>query len=850
MMPFFMKSILVFILLNTFIYAVNTSIIHLLVENKIDEEIAQDIKRVSKNSMNIDIYTSNHLDIITKVLTDPNAQFAIVSHDVLLYKRDIERVENFEKKIKMILPLYDKTIYILVRKGDNFRNILDLKGKRVNLSIGKNEFSTLGRLIKKKHRISWKESHYTTTEAMTRLLNNEVDAVIFAEAKPSDSLKSLSIKDISGLTFLSPKLGKAYDSSVIDRYDYSWLDKDIQTNMLHTVLISYNYQESKSIQRFTDYVKNISTIINTIGKNNLSLKEVGHSYWKKISPYAYRKVPWSVHTKARTAIYTNMDKLNRFTNTIGMEFIGLPRGEFMMGSIDNHLPLDEQPQHKQKINSFYMLKYEVTQNTWKKVMKTNPSVFNSQRLKVYTGLHPVENISFKDAKRFVEKLNFLEGRSQYRLPTEAEWEYASEDTRPIKLQDKAWYVDNANNHTQRVGKKKANKWGLYDMQGNVWEWCDSYYSKTYTLGEKDKNLRILRGGSFVNLATNTRQQNRMANTETIKRFNNGLRLVYDKSISSKPYQNYTVKYGDTLSTIASIFYHNSKRWDIIYYANKESIGKNPSNISVASKIRIPSMQVIAFEERNIQTEVSDNAIKLLSGTDFQPFLGQSLPNGGMANDIVHEIFETIKDKDYKIFWNNDFSTHFSLLENASMDVGIAWYKPDCKQSNLGKDAKRRCEFKFSKAIFEVISTLYKRSDNKINPLVAKDIYLSKVCRPKGIYTFDLERQGLEDGKSITLVRPDTKEDCFRLLLENKVDFVAIDKFAGEAIVQKMHISKSVSSLETISTLLGMHLIVHRSNPRVDTIINKLNTGISQLKSNGILRKIQSNHLNRFFGSID
>ena len=177
---------------------------------------------------------------------------------------------------------------------------------------------------------------------------------------------------------------------------------------------------------------------------------------------------------APTANQTAPANLETFTSSIGMEFVLIPAGEFDMGS-----PLDEKgrydiegPVHNVKIeDAFYLGKYEVTQNQWQAVMGNNPSNFKGGDL-------PVEQISWNDAQDFIKKLNEKEGTDQYRLPSEAEWEYAARagtSTRysfgdnESKLGEYAWYYGNPDYKTHPIGLKKPNPWGLYDMYGNVKE---------------------------------------------------------------------------------------------------------------------------------------------------------------------------------------------------------------------------------------------------------------------------------------------------------------------------------------------------------------------------------------------
>ncbi len=204
----------------------------------------------------------------------------------------------------------------------------------------------------------------------------------------------------------------------------------------------------------------------------------------------------------------------KFENSVGMEFVLIPAGEFMMGSPEGEGDYDERPQHKVIITRpFYMQTTPVTQAQWKKVIgrkflrrTKNPSYFKGDDL-------PVERVSWKDAQRFLEKLNQKEQKGRYRLPTEAEWEYACRAGSATKysfgndegrLGEYAWYDKNSGGKTHPVGQKKPNAWGLYDMHGNVWEWCSDWYDKDYYRNSPSRNpkgptngrYRVLRGGSW------------------------------------------------------------------------------------------------------------------------------------------------------------------------------------------------------------------------------------------------------------------------------------------------------------------------------------------------------------------
>ena len=195
---------------------------------------------------------------------------------------------------------------------------------------------------------------------------------------------------------------------------------------------------------------------------------------------------------------------------IDMEFVLIPAGEFDMGSPSSEIGRYdyEGPVHHVTIpEPFYMSKYEVTQKQWRVVMGNNPSHFIGDDL-------PVEYVSWDDVQEFIRRLNEKEGIHKYRLPSEAEWEYAARagtTTRysfgddESELDEYGWYDENSNDETHPVGQKKPNPWGLYDMHGNVWEWVQDEWHDTYNGAPSDGSAwedgsgtnRLVRSGSWL-----------------------------------------------------------------------------------------------------------------------------------------------------------------------------------------------------------------------------------------------------------------------------------------------------------------------------------------------------------------
>ena len=256
----------------------------------------------------------------------------------------------------------------------------------------------------------------------------------------------------------------------------------------------------------------------------------------------------------------------------GMEFVWIPAGRFMMGSPENEKGRsnNESPQHEVTFKEgFWMGTYPVTQAEWQKIMGKNPSRFKGER-------RPVECVSWDDCQEFLKKLNDTHplplprgeqrgiplsggagvgspllggagGGLLFRLPSEAEWEYAcragtqtaySFGDDPAQLGDYAWYSENSGGETHSVGQKKPNAFGLYDMHGNVWEWCDTWhenYTGAPTDGSAwesgDADLRVLRGGSWYSNARYLRCAVRSGNVRLNRWYYiRGFRLVCSRRV--------------------------------------------------------------------------------------------------------------------------------------------------------------------------------------------------------------------------------------------------------------------------------------------------------------------------------
>ena len=244
-------------------------------------------------------------------------------------------------------------------------------------------------------------------------------------------------------------------------------------------------------------------------------------------------------TTMDNSFHTNPDLPSTITITVGnvsLEMIKVEAGTFIMGCTSEQggdCNSDESPCHRVTISSdFYIGKYEVTQDLWEEVMGTNPSEYKGSD-------RPVERVSWNDCMAFCDELRRMTGK-HFRLPTEAEWEYAARGgnkttnakySGSASVDKVAWYGGNSVNQTHPVGKLRANELGIYDMSGNVWEWCSDWCgsygsgSQTDPYGASSGQSRVLRGGCWCSGAGACRVSYRDRISPSFRSYYFGFRVV-------------------------------------------------------------------------------------------------------------------------------------------------------------------------------------------------------------------------------------------------------------------------------------------------------------------------------------
>ena len=266
-------------------------------------------------------------------------------------------------------------------------------------------------------------------------------------------------------------------------------------------------------------------------------------FWLSLLSVALASTTYAATDSGDTPSKPTFLRRTSISNSVGMTFTFVPSGSFMMGSPqeEKNRCIDE-PLHKVKIaKPFFIQASEVTQGQWKAVMKTQPWK-GKENVKVGDD-YPASFISWDAAQEFVKKLNTKESTTVYRLPTEEEWEYACRagtttayywgarmDADYCWYHGKKWRKKETSAH--KIMGKEPNAWGLYDMSGNVSEWCSNWYTKDYTppdeyKGPLARTYKVMRGGSFLSEAPLCRSAARIIRNSKTAEIDSGLRIVQD-----------------------------------------------------------------------------------------------------------------------------------------------------------------------------------------------------------------------------------------------------------------------------------------------------------------------------------
>ena len=343
---------------------------------------------------------------------------------------------------------------------------------------------------------------------------------------------------------------------------------------------------------------------------------------------------------------------------------------------------------------------------------------------------------------------------------------------------------------------------------------------------------------------------------------------------------HTVKEGETLAQIAARVYGNPTQWTVIFYANQDRLGGNISLLVPGLSLRlpciggqqpaaaattpaspsaapaIPAASSSAAAEPTFVISSLVNRVEFLTADGFAPYTGRSLEGGGMLTHVISAAMTLIKEEskgrfDFGVSWVNDWAAHLNpLLLTRAFDVGFPWARPDCEGgTNLDQSSQFPCQrFFFSEPLYEVLTGLFVRNNSKVKSLKRDDISGMTLCRPAGYPIHELDKDGrnwVKDG-IVTLMRPPSVDECFRLLDTGAVDGVVEAELAGRASITSIGISGKVRMIDQPVALTTYHVLISKSHPHARTILYYINASLEKLRERGEYDRIIERHLGRFW----
>lgn len=260
-------------------------------------KIAEDIKAYCTN-LDIAVYTSaGSLENINRILDDEKMNFGIVQIDALEYDKKKLKLPNIEK-VKMVFPLYNEEVHVIVKADSKIRKVMDLAGKVVNQGEVNSGNWITSSVFKDHLNIEWQERNFSPKEALKKLLSGDIDAMFYVAGKPIPALKELdedSNRYIRLLSIDHPALSAtAYIDTVIPKNTYPWQDYPVNTYAVKSVLVTYDYSKTGRIM--------VGNLVDCITDNIALLRQKGHMKWKEIKPLDYKQVKWPMHDTAKDEI--------------------------------------------------------------------------------------------------------------------------------------------------------------------------------------------------------------------------------------------------------------------------------------------------------------------------------------------------------------------------------------------------------------------------------------------------------------------------------------------------------------------------------------------------------------------
>jgi polar amino acid transport system substrate-binding protein len=335
---------------------------------------------------------------------------------------------------------------------------------------------------------------------------------------------------------------------------------------------------------------------------------------------------------------------------------------------------------------------------------------------------------------------------------------------------------------------------------------------------------------------------------------------------------YKIKEGETLAQIAARVYGNPTQWTVIFYANQDRLGTNASLLVPGLAILLPciggassaspqnatapAQAPPASADSPIMISTMVRRVEFLTADGYPPFTGRALEGGGMLTEVINSAMNIVKQEakgrfDFGISWVNDWSAHLNpLLLTRAFDVGYPWARPDCDSAApLDATSQFRCrKFFFSDPLYEVTTSLFVRNASAIASLQSEKIIGATLCLPAGQAAYELDQGGrnwVREGK-VTLMRPPTVDECFRLLDSGTVEGVVATEYSGRASIISLGLADKIRMIDQPVALTSLHVVVSKSHPHARTILYYVNTALAKLRDGGEYDAIVERHLDHFW----
>ena len=319
--------------------------------------------------------------------------------------------------------------------------------------------------------------------------------------------------------------------------------------------------------------------------------------------------------------------------------------------------------------------------------------------------------------------------------------------------------------------------------------------------------------------------------------------------------SYTVVAGDNLRFIARAAYGDADLYRLIFDANIDKIGEKADLIEIGVKLDLPcdpkaetaaapapetlaapeTVTTVAATPEPAPAVPAEKPIAIVTGNGYAPFTDEMLPGGGMMTQLVEmATFRADPGIAYNISFVNDWQAHIdALLPSGAYDLSYPWVRPSCEASMLSPGDQARCnDFAFSAPFYEIVDGFFAKRESGLLEVTSTAGFEGKrICRPEGFTTGVLDAAGLT-APTITLVRTEDVEDCFRALATGEVDLVSIDAEVGDATVAKLDLIAEVGANPHLSTIVSLHVIAHKSNPRAVAMLGQLDAGLIEMYQSG------------------